>query len=51
MTPPLHFDDGKLRLRQMARQIGLETLPSRVLRKSYLAMEKQVHQRHAPFQP
>lgn len=40
-----------LRLRQAARQIGLESLPSRVLRKSYLAMQKQVHQRHRPFQP
>lgn len=49
-SPLTHHMVG-LRLRQVARQIGLENLPSRVLRKSYLAMQKQVHQRHAPFQP
>ncbi len=48
---PLTYQMVCVRLRQMARQIGLESLPSRVLRKSYLAMQKQVHQRHAPFQP
>lgn len=48
---PLTHHMAALRLRQAARQIGLETLPSRVLRKSYLAMQKQVHQRHEPFQP
>lgn len=44
-TPLTHQMAG-LRLRQAARQLGLETLPTRVLRKSYLAMQKRVHQRH-----
>jgi len=47
---PLTDHQAGARLRQAAHQIGLESLPSRVLRKSYLAMQKQVHQRHAPFQ-
>ena len=42
---PLTFQMVGLRLRQAARQIGLENLPSRVLRKSYLAALDQVHQR------
>lgn len=37
-----------LRLRQAAQQIGLNAgLPSRVLRKSYLAAMKKLHQRHS----
>lgn len=48
---PLTSQVASIRLREAARQIGLESLPSRILRKSYLAMQKQVHQRHRPFQP
>ena len=40
-----------MRLKQAAQQIGIKSLPTRVLRKSYLAALEQVHQRHAPFQP
>lgn len=37
-----------IRLRQAAQQIGLsDGLPTRVLRKSYLAAMKKVHQRHS----
>jgi len=48
---PLTHHLAGLRLREAARQIGLDNLPSRLLRKSYLAMQNQVHQRLQPFQP